>query len=203
MIFLSGCTQYMRADRESDAADPAVLSVLKKKKIVFLGMMPFKTEQGRAVNPYSGDPDFLKMLLFIGRASEHSNSEDRFNFSTYRSSGKYGGGYQSWKRVPDSANSLMKKADYGSSLNDVKFGAADTRVDGKNLAEFMKLYYLHYGFYAFPDLKKIAVFPKDEKQKNQLNFSLKARSSDADCWVIVLPSAAPGNPFPWSDSRSF
>ena len=193
VLLFSGCSHYTRAAGGQDTSYASAFPVLKKKKIVLLGMVPFKTERGSAVNPYSGDPDFLKMLLFIDKAYEQGSSESRFSFSNYRSSGRYGGGgYQSWKREPDKANSLIKEGDYGRTLKDVKFGAPDANVREKDFAAFTGLYYQYYGFHAFADMKKIAVFPKDEKQKNQLNFTLKARSSDADYWVIVLPSVFPG-----------
>lgn len=154
VLFAVGCSQYIRKDFGEDKPIP---SVLKKKKIVMLGMTPFRTEAGPAVNPYSADPDFLKMLLFIGKAGETSSAESRFNFSTYHSGGRYGGARsRSWKRVPDNLNSLKKEADYGTSLEDVKFESMDTEISKEDFTAFLALYYQYYGFYSFPDMKKIA-----------------------------------------------
>lgn len=185
ICLLAGCRRYLRT--EISSASQGIedkVKFLAGKKIVFLGMMPFKEMNDYRDLDFRNDRNLLKMQLFMNSKMDLGRI-DRLSLR-YRSRNLpiYG------VSAPDFQNLLSSELEYSAELNRLKLKTEAASVRKTNLREFIERNYELYGLYSFGYLQNLLLFSKDSSNGQvKYDSDVKLKKSDADFFVVGLPDS--------------
>lgn len=176
----AGCRRYLRT--EISSASQGIenkVQFLKGKKILFLGMMPFREMNNPSEISFSNDRDLLKMQLFMSSKMDLGRIDRPHLHYSSRYSPIYG------IPVPDFQNNLSFELKYSADWKELKLKTEASSVKRVNLREFIERNYELYGQYSFAYLQNLLLFSENQKQ----SVDVKLKNSDADFFVVGLPDS--------------